>query len=116
MNCPQCSSVDIRSSRRSHWMDSIQRLLGRQAFRCRKCRHRFFALPTSLPAENRPGHPPRKHQHTPLSAVRKKRRLFRRMIAFAVVVVMVSLFWAFLSYVSVDHTHQVDDDGTGSSQ
>jgi hypothetical protein len=38
------------------------------------------------------------------------------MIAFAVVVVMVSLFWAFLSYVSVDHTHQVDDDGTGSSQ
>ena len=57
MNCPQCGSDEIRKSQSSSWADIVQQLRGEDAFRCRKCRKRFYAsragVGTVLPSRPR---------------------------------------------------------------
>ena len=108
MTCPQCSSLDIRHSRDSSWKDGLQRLWGRRAFRCRKCRHRFLAFRLTPLAANGADQPVGKFQPDQLSTHIKKRRRFRRVIAFAVFAFMFSLFAFFLHYISVDHAPKND--------
>jgi transcriptional regulator NrdR family protein len=103
MTCPQCTGSDVRPSSSSSWKDALQRLRGRQAFRCRTCRHRFFALPSTGLATNDPDRLQRKIKRDTLSKQWKKRRLFRRVITFAVIVTMFSLFGLFLRYIAQDH-------------
>jgi hypothetical protein len=103
MTCPQCTSSDIRRSSNSSWKDVLPRLRGRHAFRCRKCRHRFFAVPSAPPAAGNPDRRGSKIKLDLLSKQWKKRRLFRRVITFAVVVAMFSLFGLFLHYIAEDH-------------
>ncbi len=43
MICPNCASSEIRRSQRSSWTDVVQQFRGQDAFRCRKCRNRFYA-------------------------------------------------------------------------
>ena len=108
MTCPQCSSLDIRHSRDCCWLDVVQRLCGRKAFRCRSCRHRFFALRLTPLAANATDRPGGKFQPDQLSTHMKKRRRFRRVIAFAVFAFMFSLFAFFLHYIAVDHVPKND--------
>jgi hypothetical protein len=53
MTCALCGSAKIRLSRRKKPLDIGYRLLGRAAFRCRDCEHRFFsaANPADIPGE-----------------------------------------------------------------
>lgn len=57
---------------------------------------------------NDPGRPSRKIQSDQFSKQRTRRRLFRWVVAVAVIVVVVSLFGAFLQYISVDHVPKGD--------
>ncbi len=117
MTCPQCTSSDIRRSHGSGWGGVLQNVRGRQAFRCRKCRHRFFALPSTQLAGNDSGQPGSKIQPDPIGKRRKMRRLFRRIISVAVLVVVFSLFGLFLRYISVDHVPKpAEDDPYTSTQ
>lgn len=43
MICPNCGSSEIRRSQRSSWADIVQQFRGQDAFRCRKCRNRFYS-------------------------------------------------------------------------
>ena len=104
MTCPQCTSSDIRRSSNPSWKDVLPSLLGQQPYRCRKCRHRFFARPSTQLAANG-----RKNQADPISKKRKMRRLFRTVLAFAVVVLMFSLFGFFLRYITADHAPKGDE-------
>ena len=108
MTCPQCTSSDIRRSRDSSWKDILRSLGGQKAFRCRKCRHRFFARPSAHPAGNDPARPGRKVPLDPITRKRKLRRLFRGIIAVSVLVVMFSLFGLFLRYIAADHVPNSD--------
>jgi hypothetical protein len=108
MTCPQCSSFDIRYSRNESWKDSLQSLVGRKAFRCRMCQHRFFALQLTQLGAFDPARSGRKFQPDMLSTHMKKRRRFRRVIAFAVFAFMFSLFAFFLHYIAVDHVPKND--------
>lgn len=114
MNCPLCSSSNIRRSSSSDWMDVLPKLRGREAFRCRKCRHRFFATPSGHTAANDSDRPRRKIQRDQLSKLRTKRRLFRRAIAFGVIVVTFSLFGLFLHYITADHVPKEGAQDMGS--
>lgn len=110
MTCPQCSSSSIRPSSHSSWKDILPRLRGREAFRCRKCRHRFFALPSTQIPVNNPDQPSRKIKHDKLSKQRQRRRLFRRIVTVVVVVVTFSLFGLFLHYITADHPSKPTED------
>ena len=114
MTCPQCSSSDVRRSRESSSKDVLQSLLGRQAFRCRKCRHRYFAFPSRQFAVKNPDGTARKIQSDPIGKQRKMRRVFRRIIQVAVIVVMLSLFGFFLHYITGDHVPKSDAQDMGS--
>jgi hypothetical protein len=103
MTCPQCASSDIRRSNNSSWKDVLPRLRGRQAFRCRKCRHRFFAQASAQPATSDPDRHAAKIKGDPFSKQWKKRRLFRTIIGVAVIIAMLSLFGLFLRYIAEDH-------------
>lgn len=114
MTCPQCASSDIRRSSTSGWKDVLPNLRGRQAFRCRKCRHRFFAPPSAQLAAGDQGRLQRKIARSKLSKQSKKRRLFRGVITAAVIVAMFSLFGLFLHYITVDHPPKDNAQDMGS--
>lgn len=109
MTCPKCNSSDVRRSRDTGWKDTLQSLVGRQPFRCRKCRHRYLALPSKRLAANDPNQLCSCNTlPDPIRKKRRMRRLFRRVIAVSVLVVMFSLFGLFLRYISVDHVPKSD--------
>ena len=48
MDCPKCGSDDIRVSHHAHKKDVFHHLCGQEAYRCRKCRHRFYGPKSAL--------------------------------------------------------------------
>jgi hypothetical protein len=115
MTCPHCGNSDIRRSQSSHWSDGLHRALGRNAYRCRKCRQRFF-----LPSFKQIATHTRKQSERSRKAARrldfrKRKRLIRRLITIAVFIVMFSLFGLFLQHLTVDHPPAQHADDSGSS-
>ena len=106
MICPQCSSSDVRRSTTSTLKDSLARLRGQEAFRCRKCRHRFHAIPSTSFAPEGADASGRRIPVSELSKRRRRKRLYRRVLTAVVIFAAVSLFGAFLHYISVDHPPQ----------
>jgi hypothetical protein len=51
MDCPKCSSLQVKPSKRSGPFDSCFRLLGRTPYRCQTCRARFFPNPCGWSAD-----------------------------------------------------------------
>ena len=89
MTCPKCSSTDVRTSQSSRWDDLFQRVRGRDVFRCRSCRLRFFvAAPVGAGAK------PEGH--------RRKQRLRRRLLVIAIFVGAFMIFWYFLRYITTE--------------
>jgi len=115
MTCPHCGNSDIRRSQSSHWSDAMRHALGRQAYRCRHCRLRFY-LPRFAPAatdtkaESAEG---RKTAKRP--DFRKRKRLIRRLITIAVFVVMFSMFGLFLRHITEDRIPANNPQGADSS-
>jgi hypothetical protein len=111
MTCPGCGKSDIRRSRSSSWNDGLQHVLGRQAYRCRGCRRRFYSSAFAQPSLHSPGASQRKHSGVKVVDFRRRKRIVRRIITVAVFVVMFSLFGLFLHHVSQDHPPQsIDQD------
>jgi len=104
MTCPYCGNSDIRRSESSHWSDGLHRAFGRDAYRCRKCRQRFF-LPRSAQITT---HATRKSDRSGKAGkrldFRRRKRLIRRLITIAVFVVMFGMFVLFLRHITEDHT------------
>jgi hypothetical protein len=102
MICPSCGNADIRPSEHSYWSDTLQSVLGRKPYRCRKCRHRFYSSETPPPAvegAKRSGRP----QLDPLhEAKRRRKRILRGLIAIAIFAAMFLIFLMILSYLTSD--------------
>jgi hypothetical protein len=105
MTCPECGSSEVRSSKSTRWNDFLQRVRGREAFRCRKCRQRFFASPSSESVSNPVTHA---HHPTKLMSTRSKKRLVRQLIVAAIFAVAFALFLFFLRYLTTERMPTTD--------
>ena len=115
MTCPQCGNSDIRHSHSSHWSDGLYSALGREAYRCRKCRRRFFLPRVTEIAGHIKGQSNRGNKDAKHLNFRKRKRLVRRLITIAVFVVMFSLFGLFLRRLTEDHQAPSSSQDAGSS-
>ena len=52
--CPKCGSTDIRGSHAHHALDYLLRTFGRQPYRCRSCRRRFYLRKPADPEQAPP--------------------------------------------------------------
>jgi hypothetical protein len=92
----------------------MPRLLGRQPYRCRKCRRRFYYPAVGEPLLHSPASSPQKRGGVKAVDFRRRKRVLRRIIAVAVVVAMFSLFGLFLHHISQDHPPQSNAQDMGS--
>jgi hypothetical protein len=107
MTCPKCSSQNIRISRHSHWNDVFYRIQGEQPYRCRSCRHRFYASLSALPASRQSGH------HTiPIMSAWRRKHILRRVIILAIFATCFYIFWLYLRYITTD---RVPSNGSGAT-
>ncbi len=114
MTCPECGSSEIRASRSIRWSDVFQRVRGREAFRCRKCRQRFFA---SVSPESGPGRAVQSKQTrrpSKLMSIRSKNRLVRRLILILIFAVAFVIFLFFLRYLTTERIPAPDSGATSS--
>lgn len=96
MKCPKCDSPEIRPSSRSKWLDIFESKLGREAYRCRKCRHRFYAnLEPGAASGAKRTTSKSKHE-----VRRGTRRVRPWMVETAIFVIMLLLFYVFLRYLT----------------
>jgi len=118
MSCPRCANPDIRRSRSSHWSDAWHRAWGRDAYRCRKCRLRFFQTCLAQTADQIKGQTDRSRKAGKRLDFRRRKRLIRRLIAITVFIVMFSMFGLFLRHISQDNPppSSTQDSGGASDQ
>jgi len=96
MTCPKCGSSDVRKSSSPRWCDVFQRVLGREAFRCRGCRKRFYASASvSILKQVVPRTSKRSRRFLRASA---KKRLARVAVTLLIFAVAFCLFWVVLRY------------------
>jgi len=108
MNCPHCGSSEIRYSYSSQWSDTIHRVLGRDAYRCRKCQVRFFQRRVKAASGNLNERGEKGEQH---SEFMRRKRLTRRLLTVAVLVLMFSVFGLFLLRITKDHPPPISAQG-----
>ena len=97
--CPSCGSTEVRISKRSHWSDVFHLAGGREAFRCRNCRRRFFvkqAEEKSISTSSRQGSNQRSR---PRMSTTAKRRLQRRLLIIFIFALALTIFGFFLRYI-----------------
>jgi hypothetical protein len=97
MICPNCASSEIRRSQRSSWADVVQQFRGQDAFRCRKCRNRFYAPRAAVtdPTSVRPSRRRRSGGKTSL----KKRLKFIGTFGLVIVASVVILLWVVQMFI-----------------
>jgi type VI protein secretion system component VasF len=87
-------------------------MLGRQAYRCRTCRQRFYCSAFEEP--RRGSGFSQKKRGVKVVDFRRRNRMMRRVVTVVVFVVMFSLFGLFLRHISQDHLPQSNTQDTGS--
>jgi hypothetical protein len=112
MNCPSCGNSDVRRSRSLSRRDGFQRVLGRQAYRCRTCRQRFYCSAFEEPRRSLGIF--QKKRGVRVVDFRRRKRMMRRVVTVVVFVVMFSLFGLFLRHISQDHPPQGNSQEMGS--
>lgn len=108
MICPQCGSSEIRSSKSTRVQDVIERVRGRDAFRCRQCRNRFFAsdvggAEAAKTTESKGSSRPKK-----LISSRFKKTFTRRLTVISIFAVAAIVFWFFLRYLTTERSPSQD--------
>jgi len=98
MICPECGSSDTRASRSTSWRDALPRALGRKAYRCRKCRKRFYASPFSVSAPKQVAPSSSSRQSTRRMRSKTLKRIKRMMVVFVTFTLALGLFWIILRY------------------
>ena len=91
MICPNCGSSEIRRSQRSSWADIVQQFRGQDAFRCRKCRNRFY-YPRAGVGEPGSVKPIRRRRSGGKSSL-KKRLQFIGTVTLVIAASTVTLLW-----------------------
>jgi hypothetical protein len=117
MTCPECGSSEVRASRSTRWSDIFQRVRGREAFRCRKCRLRFFASSSTVsvaPVTEQVVRSKRTRRPTRHTSSRTKQRLIKRLVVISIFAVAFILFLFFLRYLTTERM-PASDSGTTSS-
>lgn len=100
MICPNCGNAKIRLSEHPHWNDVFQRIVGRQPYRCRDCRHRFYAPKSSELVGVQQGRSRHTRPTIRLMSARNRKRIARRLIVIAIFAVMFAIFWLYLRYIT----------------
>jgi multidrug efflux pump subunit AcrB len=113
MTCPKCGSSEIRTSRSARWSDVFQRVRGREAFRCRQCRQRFFAS-VAFASETEGGASNRSQRSALHLSTRTRKLLVRRLIVISIFAVMFVIFWLFLRYLTTERSPSVDSGAVSS--
>lgn len=93
----------------------FQRVRGREAFRCRKCRQRFFASVSAESGPERTAQSSRAPRPTKLMSTRSKKRLVRRLIVILIFAVAFVIFWYFLRYLTSERIPAPDSGATSST-
>jgi len=108
MKCPNCGSSEIRASRTARWSDVFQRVLGREALRCKACRRRFFASNATEPSSEKAAKSAHVRGKNKLLSTRSKKRLARRLVVVSIFAVAFAAFWFFLRYLTTERTPSQD--------
>jgi hypothetical protein len=108
MLCPQCGSSDILTSRRKQWGDLIHRVRGKGAFRCRKCRLRFFATASSEVAAAPASRLTHRHRPHSSKGSKTKNRTFRRTVVVLIFVAALVIIWMFLHLLTPESPPSTD--------
>ena len=98
MICPHCGSSDTRASKSTRWRDAFPRTLGREPFRCRACRQRFYVSPFSEPDAKQVARSSRSKRPTRRMRSRTLKRIKRMLVLFVTFGLAFGLFWIFLRY------------------
>jgi hypothetical protein len=114
MTCPKCGSSDIRASRRTRWSDVFQWVRGRETFRCRTCRQRFFASDSTEPGPQQVVQSNHSHRPAKLMSTRSKKRLVRRLVVISIFAVAFIVFWLFLRYLTTEKSSSQDSGAVSS--
>jgi multidrug efflux pump subunit AcrB len=114
MTCPQCGSSDIRTSRHARWSNVFQRIRGREAFRCRACRKRFFASPSTDPGPQQAIQAKQTHRHAKLISTRSRKRLVRRLVVISIFALAFIAFLLFLRYLTTEKSPSQDSGAVSS--
>jgi uncharacterized membrane protein YvbJ len=109
MTCPECGSTDVRTSTKSNWRDAIHQPFGQEAFRCRRCRHRFYASASAETIAAVQAHQStRKHHQNNLMSARARKRLVRRAVVITIFLLAFLIFWFFLQYLTKEPSSPQD--------
>jgi C4-type Zn-finger protein len=92
MTCPKCGSEDIRSAQRTQWADWFHRARHQRAWRCRKCRLRFYAR--AEPGTEQPRHQRKRER------MRGSKALQRLIVQAIIGVILLFVFYVFLRYLT----------------
>jgi len=114
MICPACGSSEIRTSRHTRWSDFFQRVRGREAFRCRTCRLRFFASQSTKSGPEQVVQSKHIHRPQKLMSTRSKKRFVRRLVVILIFAVAFVIFLFFLRYLITERM-PASDSGAVSS-
>lgn len=106
LTCPKCGGVDTRRSRHSGLSDAFHRALSQHAWRCRTCKHRFYAgaepaLVPEAPKEHSSHRSRRKSKHkSKKEGIRLSTRTRTRLIEAGLFFAMLIVFYLFLRYIT----------------
>jgi hypothetical protein len=105
MTCPNCGSSDIRVSRNPHFADVFRHIRGQEAYRCRKCRGRFYGVKSAEIEKTSSGRSSLSRRWSLWHGdPRQRRRLLRGAILITVLAVAFAIFWFFLTFITTERT------------
>jgi hypothetical protein len=87
-------------------MDVFSRFGGRQPFRCRSCRRRFFASPSAVRSQKSAVARAQSHRSKRRLSGRTKKRIVRTLIMVVIFAVAFILFLTFLRYMMTERQTQ----------
>jgi hypothetical protein len=102
MTCPKCGSEDVRHSQKPHSSDLIQGIGGKAAYRCRKCRERFFGTPSDSAGSKPRRKPLRTSSLAQKLNSKKANRIKRRITVVAVFLGVFLIFLLLLRYLTTE--------------
>jgi preprotein translocase subunit SecG len=115
MTCPKCGSSDIRASRSARWSDVFHRVRGRETFRCRNCRKRFYASGSTESGLQQGDQSKHTHRPAKLMSTRSKKRLIRRLVVISIFALAFIVFWFFLRYLTTEKSPSQDSGASSVS-
>lgn len=105
MNCPECGSDEIRISRHAHAKDVLYRFCGREAYRCRECRYRFYGKMSPTLEATAYDQSSKLHRWPFWPRSSQERRRFRRAVGyFAIFALAFLIFWLFLRFITAERS------------